>query len=153
QVDQPGYAVRIARCNGRQLLPSDGVPDEHGTLEMQCVKYLDDIVPKPIDIVGIIPQGLQHVGIRWDDGIRWDGHRRRTGGAEAASSDPVDVVGGYEFRRKLTEEMCREAAARQHHNWTPSATPIENLQLDVLINCYELCPVRRLLPLCLGRTA
>src|SRR4029450_11793446 len=119
-------AIRITRADRAQLLPRDGVPNEHRTLEPQRVEDSDDIV-------------TPRVAARCE--------RREIRLAKAAPRDAIDVEIGRELRSALVEDMRCIAPTREQHESSPTTTPIEHLEANVLADWNESASMgRRVLP-------
>jgi hypothetical protein len=66
--------------------------------------------------------------------------------AEPASGDSIHMEVSGEFWREIIVNVSRVSEPSQENQGPAGATPIENLQTNIIIHGYELDPVRRWVP-------
>jgi hypothetical protein len=94
EVYQRSDTFGVSRGYRTQLFSAEGMPHEDGLLQLERVHDGEHIVAKTVGPIAF---------------------RGKTGFAEAAPSDAVDVKTRRELRRKIVKYMCRVAPACQQH--------------------------------------
>src|SRR5262245_40839048 len=117
EIHQPGHFLRMPRSDGAQLLSCNRVACQNRAIEFQRIDYCSDVIAQPICRIA---------------------RRGRTRRAESTSCDSVNVIFADELGGEFIEYVRRVSQTRQKNQRLSGTTPIEDFELDILIDGYDL---------------
>src|ERR1700734_3410018 len=109
------------QANRAQFFARDAMSNEYWPHNMEGSTHCEDVIGQPISRV------IRQI------------RRRSTGGSKPAPGYSIDVIGRSQLRRKLVEDMCGVSKTSQENQRLARSSPIQHLQLHVLVNSYEMC--------------
>src|SRR6516165_7556472 len=126
EVSQSCDSFGMSGSHRTQLFAAERVPSQHGPVQLECIEDGENVVTQTIGRIHRVPGG-----------------QRSAGRAEAAPCDAVNMVRRRQLGSELIKYMSRVSKPRQQNQGSSRATPIEDLQLDVVPYRYVLCAMRR----------